>query len=209
MNSIRLTSQSDTPSTLVLMFHGVGSSPRAMLPLGEYLQQHNPDWAISLIQGPYPSPLNPKGFHWFDITGITEANRMGRVLEALPVFDRQIRDEATTIGVPLNKVVLVGFSQGTIMSLEWFKQSREAVTGIVAISGRFAELPEQPLECNVPVCIIHGEGDEISSPNHARQSAQSLKSLAIKTELHLLKDTPHRITGAMYSLIEGFIRQQL
>ena len=196
------------PEALILMFHGVGSNPRSMRPLAAYLQQHNPGWAISLIEGPHPSPLNPKGFHWFDITGITEDNRMARVLEALPVFDRQIRNEAQAIDVPLDKVILVGFSQGTIMSLEWFKQSQDSVAGIVAIAGRFAELPGQPPACPDPVLIIHGEEDQISDPCHARQSYDTLTGLGINTELKLLPDTPHRVTETIYPLVESFIRQQ-
>jgi len=209
MPSIRFEPQCTTPKALVIMFHGVGSSPKSLRPLAEYLHQHCREIEIRVSVGFSPSPLNPKGFHWFDITDITEENRLGRVLDVMPAFDQLIRKEAQDAGVPLNKVILLGFSQGTIMSLEWFKQSRDTVAGIVGIAGRFAELPKQTLQCNAPICLIHGEQDSISDPAHAQQSYDRLSALNIKTELNLLADTGHKVTAAMHLLCRDFIQRHI
>ncbi|WP_417315221.1 alpha/beta hydrolase [Cycloclasticus pugetii] len=214
MPSIRFESRTATPAALILMFHGVGASPESLQPLGEYLHQYNPDLEIRIPAGFSPSTISPAGFQWFDVIGVTEENRLARVREAMPAFNRLIHDEAAAAGIPLDKVVLLGFSQGTIMSLEWLKQSSEAVAGIIGIAGRFAELPQHTPACSapdtpLPVCLIHGEADQVISVNQSRQSQQRLSELGINSELHLLPAIPHTITQTMYPIITDFIQKTI
>ncbi len=194
------------------MFHGVGASPESLRPLAEFLHRTNPDLEIRIPAGFAPSTISPAGFQWFDVIGVTEENRPARVQQVMPVFDQLIRQQAESAGVSLDKVVLLGFSQGTIMSLEWLKQSPDAVAGIIGIAGRFAELPQQTPACatpvcTIPVCLIHGEADQVIDSTYAQQSHQRLSELGIPCELNLLPDTPHSITQAMYPLMTDFLHK--
>ncbi|WP_269815449.1 alpha/beta fold hydrolase [Amphritea pacifica] len=209
MPTIQFTSQNSTPKALILMFHGVGASPESLKPLAEFLHRSNPDLEIRIPAGFSPSTISQRGFQWFDVIGVTEENRPARVQQVMPVFNRLIHDEAASAGVSLDKVVLLGFSQGTIMSLEWLKQSPDAVAGIIGISGRFAELPQQTPACAIPVCLIHGEVDPVISVFESQQSHQRLSGLGIDSELHLMPDTPHTITQAMYPLITDFLHKAI
>ncbi|UTW03735.1 dienelactone hydrolase family protein [Amphritea atlantica] len=207
MPSIQFTSQHATPDALLLMFHGVGASPESLQPLAEYINHAYPDLEIRIPAGFAPSTISPRGFQWFDVIGVTEENRPARVQQVMPAFDQLIRQQAESAGVPLEKVVLLGFSQGTIMSLEWLKQSHDAVAGIIAIAGRFAELPQTAPGCTTPVCLIHGETDQVIDSDYAQQNQQRLSELGIPCELNLLPDTPHSITPTMYPLITDFIQK--
>lgn len=207
MPSIRLKSQSPKPEALILMFHGVGASPESLQSLGEYLHQLNPGFEIQIPAGFSPSTISAVGFQWFDVVGVTEENRPGRIQQAMPAFDQLIKEQADSAGVPLDKVVLLGFSQGTIMSLEWLKQCSVSVAGIIGIAGRFAELPQQIPAWPIPVCLIHGDADQVINVTQSQQSHQRLSELGINTELHLMPDTPHTITQAMCPLITDFIQR--
>lgn len=199
-----MQSQSPKPEALILIFHGVGASPESLQSLGEYLHQLNPGFEIQIPAGFSPSTISAMGFQWFDVVGVTEANRPGRIQQAMPAFDQLIKEQAESAGVPLDKVVLLGFSQSTIMSLEWLKQCRVSVAGIIGIAGRFAELPLQTPACPIPVCLIHGDADQVINATQSQQSHQRLSELGINIELHLMPDT---ITQAMYPLMTGFIQK--
>ena len=75
-----------TPSQLVLLFHGVGSSARDLVPLGEALAPHLPDAAIVSLQA--PEAAGP-GWQWFSVQGVTEADRPARVAAACPASCRR------------------------------------------------------------------------------------------------------------------------
>ncbi|WP_432470852.1 alpha/beta hydrolase [Amphritea sp. HPY] len=226
MQSVRLNSLSPTPTVLVIMFHGVGANPESMQPLAEYLKSQSQDIAASIPAGFDQSPFNPAGFQWFSINGVTDKNRQSRVDAVMQRFDQLIRDEAKRFNVALNQVILLGFSQGAIMSLEWFKQADQPIAGIVAMSGRFATLPEiqeqpdsqarpdnqalqttQPLPVT-PVCLIHGADDLVIPTLHSQQSNTALHACKHQVELHLLPGTAHQITQTGADLAFRFIVQQ-
>ena len=74
---------------LVLLFHGVGASARDLLPMGEALAEHRPmAWVVS-VQAPDPSDFG-RGWQWFSVQGVTEANRPGRVAAAMPAFLQRV-----------------------------------------------------------------------------------------------------------------------
>jgi phospholipase/carboxylesterase len=71
-----------TLGQLVLLFHGVGSSARDLVPLGEALAPHLSDTAIVSVQA--PEAAGP-GWQWFSVQGVTEADRPARVAAACPL----------------------------------------------------------------------------------------------------------------------------
>lgn len=226
MQSVRLNSLSPIPTVLVIMVHGVGANPESLQPLAEYLKSQSQDIAASIPAGFDQSPFNPAGFQWFSINGVTDKNRQPRVDAVMQRFDQLIRDEAKRFNVTLNQVILLGFSQGAIMSLEWLRQSAQPIAGIVAMSGRFATLPysqerpesqeqpdnhelpaKQPLPAT-PVCLIHGADDLVIPTLHSQQSNAALRANKHQVELHLLPGTAHQITQTGADLAFRFIVQQ-
>src|SRR5690606_7818210 len=88
---------------------------------------------------PERSVNNPMGFQWFPIPwldGSTEAQAkeaMGRSIGAVNAFlDKVLTDE----GLTPDRMVLIGFSQGTMMTLHVAPRRDQAVAGIVGFSGR-------------------------------------------------------------------------
>ncbi len=83
------------------------------------------------------------------------------------------------------KVILLGFSQGAIMSFAIALTKPEKVKGIVALSGRilpeFDKLLSSRIERDMPkVFIGHGKYDGILPVQHARESLQKLKQIGIE-----------------------------
>jgi phospholipase/carboxylesterase len=70
---------------LLLLFHGVGSSPEDLEPLGQILAARRPaSWVVS-VHSPDRSDFG-QGWQWFAVQGVTEANRPRRVAAAMPAF---------------------------------------------------------------------------------------------------------------------------
>lgn len=70
---------------LLLLFHGVGSSPEDLAPLGQALAATRPRaWVIG-VRAPNRADFG-SGWQWFSVQGITELNRPERVAQALPAF---------------------------------------------------------------------------------------------------------------------------
>jgi len=121
---------------LLLLFHGVGSSPEDLAPLGQALAAARPRaWVIG-VRAPNRADFG-SGWQWFSVQGLTESNRPERVARALPSFFERVEAWQGRTGVEPERTTLIGFSQGAIMSLESTQGAAPRVASrVAAIAGR-------------------------------------------------------------------------
>jgi phospholipase/carboxylesterase len=105
--------------SLVILLHGVGSNGADLLQLADSWRSELPETQFAAPDAPFPSDFGT-GRQWFSVTGVTAANRAGRVLAAREAFNRTLTEivSAHGLGDRLERVVLVGFSQGSMMALD-------------------------------------------------------------------------------------------
>ncbi len=145
------------PKQLVLLFHGVGSSGRDLAPLGEALAPHLPDAAIVSVQAPEASG---RGWQWFSVQGVTEADWPARVAAAMPGFVQAVMRWQQACAVGPAQTTLIGFSQGAIMALESTQLESLPAARLIALSGRFAR-PPRIAHGSVLTHLIHGDADAV------------------------------------------------
>ncbi|MGK3142581.1 alpha/beta hydrolase [Pantoea sp. C2G6] len=195
---------------LVVFLHGVGSNGDDLAPIGRH-------WATLLPDVVFASPDAPErfeagfGWQWFSLTGVTPENRPGRVRAARDAFDATLRAVMAQHGFAdrWQDLVLVGFSQGSIMALDALASGRYPLAGVVAFSGRLAfdgPLTPQP---HLPALLIHGQADEVIPWQESDSAAVRLKAAALPVEAVFEPATGHTISaqGAMHAA--AFIAQCL
>ena len=142
LNAQRREAASGTVGSIVVFLHGYGANGADLLGLADPLAEHLPDTLFVAPDAPESVPGAPFGFQWFPIPwldGSSEeeaAQGLARASEDLNAFlDAFMVDEDL---LP-EQVVLFGFSQGTMMSLQVAPRREDPVAGIVAFSGRLLE----------------------------------------------------------------------
>ena len=174
----------------VIFLHGVGSSGEGMRPVAAALglsdRSHCPD-------GVQPFEMGP-GRQWFSVRGITEENRPPRVAAALPLFAERLAQFG-----PLEESVLVGFSQGAIMSLH-AAAAGLPVAGVIAIAGRLAA-PVPSRADWPPITLLHGSADPVIPVSNARTTHAWLKDAGADASLTVVEGLGHSIDERMIGLI--------
>lgn len=160
---------------LVILLHGVGAHGSSIAWLADHLDLPA-STAIAAPDAPFPFdpvPYGP-GRQWFSVTGVTAENRPARVIAARTPFDavlsRLIADHGLTDA--LDRVALVGFSQGSIMALDAVAHGRWPVGALVAFSGRFVG-PAPATAPKTPILIAHGTADTaipVAEGHHAHEA---------------------------------------
>ncbi len=178
-------------AALAIFLHGVGSSGADIAPVAEAIQAAVPSLAISVPDGFSPSDINPAGRDWFSIRGVTEENRAERIAPILPELASMIEREANVVGVGLDRVFLVGFSQGTIMALHLISYGIKCA-GVIGLSGRLAG-PIPPVQDAPEVVLLHGDADQIMPPQIAHQTAKWLADANVPVSLQVFPDLAHQI----------------
>jgi len=178
-----------TPRQLVLLFHGVGSSARDLMPLGEALARHLPGAAIVSLQA--PEPVGP-GWQWFSVQGVTETNRPARVAAAMPGYLQAIARWQAACGVASEHTTLIGFSQGAIMALESTQLERPPAAAVVALSGRFAQ-PPRCAHASLRTHLMHGDADAVMPVQLAVDALAQLQALGAAATLDRFAGLGHGI----------------
>ena len=175
---------------LIILLHGVGAQPEAMLGMAEEFRAAWPEAAIAIPAGQAPFDGGGSGRQWFSVAGVTEANRPDRVAAALPVFTALVRSLQETTRVPPVDTVLAGFSQGAIMALEAVAAHDGLAGRVLAFSGRYARLPETA-PTHTSISFYHGDQDEVIPVRHAQEAFDHLHALGGDVTLDIAHGIGH------------------
>jgi len=189
-----------SPAELLLLFHGVGSSPEDLLPLGHALAKQRPGAWVVNVRSPDRSDFGA-GWQWFSVQGITESNRAARVSGAVPAFLATVAAWQREAGVGPAATALIGFSQGAIMSLEATQQGLTPAGRVIAIAGRFAEPPRlAPLHTRVH--LLHGEQDRVMPVGLSVEAQSRLAALGAESTLDQFPGLAHGIDAQVVACID-------
>ncbi len=133
--------------TVVILMHGRGASANDIIRLGGALTPADSAETIAF--------LAPQAFNntWYPVSGFLPQDQLAPWLEsALNVIDDLV-DTATSAGVAPHRIVIAGFSQGAMLSLEYASRGRRNIGGVIAFSGSLIGPVDQP---HAPLADAHG-----------------------------------------------------
>jgi phospholipase/carboxylesterase len=159
------------PQQLVILLHGLGADGRDLLGLAPVLGQSLPDAVFVSPDAPYPCDMSPMGFQWFSLQDWTPAKVLSGVQQAASVLDNYITEQMEKHGVTADKTALVGFSQGTMMSLYVGPRYPEKLAGVLGYSGAvvWEATTDYGALHKIPVHLIHGDAGLSRRQGHSRE----------------------------------------
>jgi len=196
----RLAPRSGQTKQLVVFLHGYGADGNDLIDIGRLWQAQLPDAAFVSPHAPRPCGQAPMGREWFPLTFRDPGERWTGVNTAAPVLDAFLDAELARHALPPAALALVGFSQGTMMSLHVGLRRAVAPAAIVGYSGMLA-LPEETdpnqiaagIRSRPPVLLVHGDQDPLIPVDALFHAAQSLAALDVPTEWHISPGVGHSI----------------
>src|SRR5215212_6641567 len=105
------------PRKLVILLHGLGADGNDLIGLQQYWGRLLPDAEFISPNAPFPCDMAPYGYQWFSVQDRTPTAVLAGVRAAAPSLDAFIDEELQKRDLTASDAVLVGFSQGTMMSL--------------------------------------------------------------------------------------------
>jgi phospholipase/carboxylesterase len=185
---------------LVVFLHGFGADGNDLIDIGRAWQGLLPQAAFVSPHAPDPCAQAPVGRQWFALTMRETDERWVGVQKAAPLLDRFLDAELARRQLPPSALMLVGFSQGTMMALHVGLRRRVPPLAMVGYSGmlvvptdvdpdKFAdEIKSRP-----PVLLVHGDRDDLIPPQALFHAANGLAAIEVPVEWHLSAGTGHGI----------------
>ena len=205
--------KSGTTKSLVILLHGYGADGNDLFGLAGPLSEHMPDTAFHSPNAPQRSTMNPMGYQWFPIPwldGSTDEQRDQGFAEAQGLLNAYIDQAMAEEGVTPEQTALIGFSQGTMMSLYVAPRRDAQIAGIVGFSGRLipgddlADVPSKP-----PVLLVHGDMDEMINVSEMSQAETALRAAGFEVNSHISRGIGHGIALDGLTLALQFLMKHL
>lgn len=135
----------DPEALTVVCLHGYGADMRDLVPLAGEVKTKRP---LSWIFPDAPAKLEWGGKAWFpiDVAAFEQAQRTGAPRDLSlrePPGMKEAREELARflaeLGVPWGKIVLMGFSQGSMLAVDAALRAPESPAGVAILSGTFVD----------------------------------------------------------------------
>lgn len=209
----RKASKSGEVGSVVIFLHGYGADGSDLLGLADPLAEHLPDTVFYAPNAPERCIGNPMGYQWFPIPwidGSSEEESETGMLAAADDLNGYLDSVMVDEDVLPEQVVVLGFSQGTMMALHVLPRREDPVAGIVGISGRLLrpELLADEVVSKPPVLLIHGDQDEVVPPISMPEAGDALQEAGFDVFGHVMKGTGHGIAPDGLGVALSFIGKQ-
>jgi phospholipase/carboxylesterase len=196
----RLEPRSGPARQLVVFLHGYGADGNDLIDIGRAWQGLLPNAAFVSPHAPRPCGQAPTGREWFPLTFRNPEERWTGVNEAAPILDAFLDTELKRRNLPPSALALVGFSQGTMMSLHVGLRRAVPPVAIVGYSGMLV-VPENvdpdsfaaEIRGRPPVLLIHGDADQLIPVQALLHAAQGLAAMEVPVQWHISAGIGHGI----------------
>jgi phospholipase/carboxylesterase len=197
------------PEKIVIFCHGYGANGQDLIGLALNWQQDLPKVTFFSPDAPQKTPGMPGSFQWWDIGGFSQEEQERGVTQAAPILDAFIDQTLDKAGLTEADLALVGFSQGTMLSLFVGLQRARPLAAIVGYSGAVAapDLLAQRITTRPPVLLVHGDIDHMIPPTAMTASERFLKENQIDVTTHLSRGMGHGIAPDGIDLGSQFLQR--
>jgi phospholipase/carboxylesterase len=198
-------------TSAIILLHGYGGDGKDISMLSLNWKRYLPNTIFICPNGHEQCPINPTGYQWFDLTKDDPKYILEESIKAekkLAKFISEIKEE---FKLENNKICLSGFSQGCMMSINLGLTSDQPFNCIVGFSGKIINQKDLKLrkKNSTSILLIHGELDQVVSPNFLLEAKDFFIRNNVEIETHLIKDCDHHIPIQASSIGLNYILKKI
>ena len=155
-----------------------------MIGLAPYWAPLLPEAEFLSPNAPFPCDMAPYGYQWMSVRDSSPEARLAGARAAAGILDAFIDEELARRGLAESQLALVGFSQGTMMSLFVGPRRERPLAGIVGFSGRLIApaLLSSEMRSRPPILLVHGTDDAMVPYDSMAEAEIALTDAGVTVE---------------------------
>ncbi len=195
----------------IILLHGYGGDGNDISMISMNWKRHLPNTIFICPNGHEQCSINPSGFQWFDLTKDNPEYILEQSIKAENKLKKFINEIKNEFKLENNKICLSGFSQGCMMSINLGLTSEQEFMCIVGFSGKI--INQEDLKSRKKVStntlLIHGDLDQVVSPNFMLEAKDFFIRNNVDIETHLIKNCDHHIPIEASSIALNYILKKI
>lgn len=187
------------PESLVILLHGLGANGQDLIGLARYWERALPRTVFISPDAPFHCDMSPEwmadSHQWFSLRDWSPASIEKGVEAAAPILNEYISKMRDHYELKDENIALVGFSQGTMMSLYVGPRRHHRLAGMVGFSGALIGadgLTGKDIQ-KPPVLLVHGEADSVVPVSAYHQARAALLKNGFDVSGHTTPNLDHSI----------------
>ena len=190
----------------ILALHGLGSNEQDLIGLAPHLPA-----GLLWISPRAPLVVGRDSYEWYRVKVIGRPDPE-QVLSALETIDRFITEILSVYPIDPQKLFLLGFSQGSILSMCYALTHPERVAGVIAQSGYIPKHINSEIDATKVMkkrfILTHGQQDTMIPVEWDRLSRDYLQELGVDLTYQEFQ-MGHSISMDSLEVISGWLEKQL
>tara|TARA_Y100001970_G_scaffold107701_1_gene134737 strand:- start:3957 stop:4613 length:657 start_codon:yes stop_codon:yes gene_type:complete len=212
LNSTIIESNSKTqPENAIILCHGYGGDGKDISIVANYWKNFLPNTIFLCPDAPEVCKVNPSGFQWFDLMSQTQDEILSKSLIAENKLNNFIDEVIKKNKISSDKIALVGFSQGCMISLQTALKRKEKISCLIGYSGKI--INHEHLSKNIiskpAIYLMHGDIDQVVPLNDFLASKEFFFNQNYKIETKIFQNCEHRIPTDGLSIGLEFLKKNL
>jgi len=212
LDTIIITPENREPiKNAIILLHGYGGDGKDISMLTYSWKRFMKNTVFLCPNGHEQCKINPIGFQWFDLSIDDKKYILNQSIEAETVLNKfisQVKEEYKLLN---SNIILCGFSQGCMMSINIGVTSKEEFNCIIGFSGKIIDKQnlQSRLKNKSNLLLLHGDQDEIVSSDYLLEAKDFFERNKFNIQTHLVKNCGHHIPLEASSLALNFIKKNL
>lgn len=188
-----LPKSGNAPKQLVVFLHGYGADGDNLIDIGHSWKNILPDAEFIAPDAPDPCELAPMGRQWFGLKEFTPFNVRAGLDAVRPRITKYLKNLLAERHLSASDLVLVGFSQGTMLALD-LMFSLPHLRGVIGYSGGFYAPVAETLHPPYPeILLVHGDADTLVPYLALQEAERQLKLFGVTPRTHTCSGLGHSI----------------
>ncbi|MBE9032793.1 prolyl oligopeptidase family serine peptidase [filamentous cyanobacterium LEGE 11480] len=209
---IAVPAQTENPIGNVVIMHGWGANAPDAAAFATAMQLSN----INLLmpEGPFQHPYSIEGRMWYGLPEPLEAFSFADDISAKPELKQSrqlllefIQSLPTQTGIPLERTIVGGFSQGGAMTIDVGLDL--PLAGLMVLSGYLHKSLEQITAQTQDILVVHGQQDPVVPITASTMAQAALTKSGAIVEYHAFANMGHEIAWGVIEQMQNFIQKRL
>ena len=202
-----LAANSGVTERLVIFLHGLGADGNDLLGIAPMFGL--PDTHFCSPNAPFACDMAPYGYQWFSLLDRDPARIGKEIAVTEPILNAYIDKQRARFNLQPKDVALIGFSQGSMMSLYTAPRREKPIGGVVGISGALygAQLLANDIQSRPPICLIHGTADDVVPFISMGAAETALKANNVPVTAHARPGLGHGIDEEGIAITITFLKK--
>ena len=194
----------------IILLHGYGGDGKDISMLSLNWKRHLPNTIFICPNGHEPCQINPTGYQWFDLTKEDPSYILEQSIKAERKLVQFVDEVKNEYKLRNDKICLSGFSQGCMMSINLGLTSDQKFSCIVGFSGKIINQEDLKLrkKNSTNILLIHGDSDQVVSPNFLLEAKDFFIRNNIEIKTHLIENCDHHIPIEASSIALDYISKK-